>query len=46
MNLKTLQGKMIEKVQAEYTLGFNHVRAERERKRGIMNKVLNTSLPE
>ena len=46
MNLKTLQEKLKWQVQKEYNLWYNHIRAERDRKRNIIDKVLDPSLPE
>lgn len=46
MSLLEMEEKLRGKVQAEYTAWFEHVRPERERKRDIMKKVLDTTLPE
>lgn len=46
MNIKQLQEKLMSRVQNEYNLGFQHIRNERERKRHIMEKVLDQTLPE
>lgn len=45
MNIKDLEDKLKEQVQSEYNLGFNHIREERERKRDIMKKVLDNTIP-
>lgn len=34
------------KVQIEYVQGFNHIRAERDRKRNILQKLLPTNIPD
>jgi hypothetical protein len=44
--LAKLQDKLQAQVQKEYELGFNHIRTERDRKRDIMQKVLDTTLEE
>lgn len=46
MNIQSLQEKLMAKVQTDYQMGFQHIRQERERKRHIMNKVLDQTLPE
>lgn len=46
MGLKEIQEKIKDKVNREYAQGFAHIRDERERKRGVMEKVLNTTLPQ
>lgn len=38
--------KLRTKVSSEYSMGFSHVRDERSRKRDIMEKVLETNLPD
>ena len=40
MNLKTLEKELKEQVQREYSQGFEFIRSERERKRLILDKVL------
>lgn len=46
MNLKHLQDPLSHIVQRDYWNGFQHIRSERERKRHIMEKVLDQTLPE
>jgi hypothetical protein len=46
MKTSVFQEKAWGQVQKEYSMWFNHVRAERERKRQILDKVLDPNLPE
>lgn len=46
MNINSFQEKNSGLVQQQYGMWFNHIRSERERKRDIMNKVLDPNLPE
>ena len=46
MNIKLLEWKLSNQVQTEYNKWFYHIRPERERKRNIINKVLDPSLPD
>lgn len=41
-----MQEKLVEQVKREYSEWFQHIRQERERKRHIMEKVLDQTLPE
>lgn len=45
MNLEKFKADISAKVQREYEQGLNHVRAERERKRDILAKVLPVDVP-
>lgn len=46
MDLLKLQDKLIWKVQKEYEMWFNHIRKEIDRKRNILDKVLDPNLPD
>jgi hypothetical protein len=46
MKLKTLQEQLKTQVLQEYERGYNHIREERDRKRGILAQVLNTNIPQ
>ena len=41
-----MEAKLMARVQREYNSGFQHIRNERERKRYIMDKVLDQNLPD
>ena len=45
VNLTTLQEKLQPQIEKEYGLGFNYIRTERERKREILQKVLDPNIP-
>jgi hypothetical protein len=45
-NLLKLQEKLQAKVEREYSMGFEHIRNEIERKRSVLNKLFDPSLPE
>lgn len=45
-NLLKLQEKLQAKVEREYSMGFEHIRDEIERKRSVLNKLFDPSLPE
>lgn len=44
--LRKIEERLGNKVRREYDMGFNHVRDERTRKREIVDKVLDTNVPE
>ena len=44
--LKKIEAQLMARVQREYNMGFQHIRNERERKRHIMDKVLDQNLPD
>lgn len=46
MNLAKLQYELQGKVQREYSMWFNHIEREIERKRGVLYKLFDPSLPE
>ena len=46
MNLLKLQEELQGKVEKEYSMWFEHIRSEIERKRTILDKVLDPNLPE
>ena len=46
MNILALQEKLSAKVMKEYSMWFEHIRNEIDRKRDILNKVLDPNLPE